>query len=71
MLRGEVFGPLECSVSVDSFGKECLEQEKYLYQYRNEVGVPPLAMIDDLVCPSVCGVNSVIMNSYINAKTNT
>ena len=31
VLQGEVFGPLECSVSVDSFGKECLEQEKYLY----------------------------------------
>ena len=71
VLQGEVFGPLECSVSVDSFGKECLNNEKLLYQYRGEVGVPPLAMIDDLVCPSVCGVDSVLMNSYINAKTRT
>ena len=68
VLQGEVFGPLECSVSIDSFGKECLEKNKYLYQYKDEVGVPPLAMIDDLVCPAVCGLDSVKINSYINAK---
>ena len=69
-LQGEVFGPLECSVSVDSFGKECLEKETNLYVYKGEVGVQPLAMIDDLVCPAVCGLDSVLMNSFINAKTN-
>ena len=70
VLQGEVFGPLECSVTVDTFGKECLEKEKHLYVYKNEVGIPPLAMIDDLVCPAVCGVDSVLVNAYINAKTN-
>ena len=30
-LQGEVFGPLECSVSVDTFSKEYLENEKHLY----------------------------------------
>ena len=25
ILQGDVFGPIECSVTVDSFGKECLE----------------------------------------------
>ena len=70
ILQGEVFGPLECSVTVDTFGKECLEKEKHLYVYKNEVGIPPLAMIDDLVCPAVCGVDSVLVNAYINAKTN-
>ena len=34
------------------------------------MGVPPLAMVDDLVCISTCGINSVLMNAYINAKTN-
>ena len=37
VLQGEVFGPLECSVSIDKFGKECLEEEKHLYEYKNEV----------------------------------
>ena len=48
-MQGEVFGPLECAVSVDKFGKECLDDKKYLYSYKGEVGIPPLAMIDDLV----------------------
>ena len=38
--------------------------------YKNEVGIPPLAMINDLVCPAVCGVDSLLVNAYITAKTN-
>ena len=68
VLQGDVFGPLECSVLVDTFGKECLEQEKYLYMYKGEVGIPPLAMVDDLITVANCGTESVIMNSYLNAK---
>ena len=34
VLQGEVFGPLQCSVQVDTFGKECLEEGKFLYKYR-------------------------------------
>ena len=71
VMQGEVFGPLECAVSVDKFGKECLDDKKQLYSYKGEVGIPPLAMIDDLVCPAVCGLDSFMMNAYINAKTNT
>jgi hypothetical protein len=29
-----------------------------------------LAMVDDLVCISECGIKSVLMNAFINAKTN-
>ena len=70
VLQGEVFGPLECSVSIDKFGKECLEEQKHLYEYKNEVGVPPLAMVDDISCVAKCGVDSVAANAFINAKTN-
>ena len=70
VMQGETFGPLCCSVQVDSFGKECLQKGNLLYQYKGEVGLPPLAMVDDLVCISECGINSVLMNSYINTKTN-
>ena len=48
VLQGEVFGPLECSITIDTFGKECLEEEKHLYIYKGVVGVPPLAMVDDV-----------------------
>ena len=70
IMQGETFGPLCCSVQVDSFGKECLVKNKLLYQYKGSVGVPPLAMVDDLVCISKCGIKSVLMNAFINAKTN-
>ena len=70
IMQRETFGPLCCSVQVDSFGKECLEKDKLLYSYKGSVGVPPLAMVDDLVCISECGIKSVLMNAFINAKTN-
>ena len=34
------------------------------------LGVPPLAMVDDLACISVCGLETVQMNGFLNAKTN-
>ena len=68
VMQGEVFGPLECSVSIDTFGKECLSEEKYLYIYKG-VKIPPLAMVDDLLCISTCGLATVKLNAYINAKT--
>ena len=68
--QGKTFGPLCCSVQVDSFGKECLKEGKLLYYYKEEVEVPPLAMVDDLVCISTCGINSVKMNAFINSKSN-
>ena len=61
--------PLECSVQIDTFGKECISENKYLYYYRNIVPVPPLSMIDDLLCISNCGINSILMNSFINTKS--
>ena len=69
VLQGEVFGPLQCSVQVDTFGKECLAQSKHLYSYRDCVGVPPLATIDDLLAVSECGIDTVKTNAYLNAKT--
>ena len=71
VMQGETLAPLECSVSVDSFGKECQEEEKYLFYYRDSIGIPSLAMIDDLVCISDCGLESVKLNAFINAKSNS
>ena len=70
VMQGEIFGPLCCSVTVDTFGKECLKNGKELYYYKGKVGKPPLAMIADLICVSKCGIKSVLMNAFINAKTN-
>ena len=70
VLQGDVFGPIECSVLVDTFGKECIAEQKHLYMYKETVGVPPLAMVDDLVAISHCGLDSVVMNAFLNSKSN-
>ena len=71
ILQGDVFGPLYCSNQIDTFGKECIEEKKYLYKYKNQVEIPPLGMVDDLVCISECGHKTTQMNSYINYKTSS
>ena len=70
IMQGEVYRPLCCSVQVDRFEKECILKNKYLYQYKESVGIPPLSMVDDLVMISTCGLSSAMMNSFINSKTN-
>ena len=68
VMQGDVWGSPACSVSIDSIGKECLEEHKYLYHYKGIVPIPPLAMVDDLLTISECGPTSVQLNSYINHK---
>ena len=49
IIQGDVFGPLLCSKQVDTFGSECIEQNKYLYSYKGKVDIPPLGRVDDLI----------------------
>ena len=49
VMQGDVFGSLMCSKTVDTFGKECLDNKKHLYLYKGKVEVPPLAMVDNIV----------------------
>ena len=69
--QGDVFGPILCSNQVDTFGKECLEECKYNYAYKGEVEIPPLGMVDDLLCISECGHKTAMVNAYINHKTSS
>jgi hypothetical protein len=65
ILQGDVLASRLCSVQIDSVGKECLEESKYLYMYKDVVGIPPLGMVDDLVCISECGPKTVMLNSFV------
>ena len=69
--QGDVFSPILCSNLVDTIGKECLQEGKYTYSYRGEVDIPPLSMMDDLLCVSECGHKSYMINAYINHKTSS
>lgn len=69
VLQGECLGPLKCSNSVDKIGKQCIEDETNLYYYRNSTAVPPLGMVNDVICVAKCGAESVEMNAYVNAMS--
>ena len=51
------------------FGKECLQENKYTYLYKGKVQIPPLSMVDDIICVSEWGFKSVMINSYLTCKT--
>ena len=70
VMQGEVTGPGQCSNQIDTFGKECIEENKLLYTYKDVVGIPPLGMVDDVLAVSLCGSDSVAMNAFLNQKTN-
>ena len=71
VMQGENFAPLECSVQVDTFGKECVTENKYLFKYRGSVEIPPLSMVDDLLCISECGFKTTMAHAYMTLKTDT
>ena len=66
--QGSVPGPPCCAVLVDSIGKDAINNNKHLYRYKGEVGIPALGLIDDVANVAVCGVDSVADNAYIVAK---
>ena len=70
VMQGETLAPLECSVTVDTIGKECVDEDKYLFKYKYKVKVPPLTMVDDIITVSKCGSETGEMNAFLNAKTN-
>ena len=68
-MQGTVLAGLKCSISIDTLGKECLENDHdILYTYKNSVKTPPLSFVDDILGISECGAKSVKMNAYIEAK---
>ena len=67
-MQGDVWAPSLCAVTIDSIGKECLQENKYLYKYREHVKIPPLATMDDVCAISACGVEALKLNSYLNYK---
>ena len=70
ILQGTVFAPLKCSIQVETLEKDCSQKDgaKVLYNYKNCVKIPPLSMVDDILTVSKCGLQSIEMNSILNAK---
>ena len=71
VMQGDVLAPLISSLQVDTMGKECLEEKKHLYFYKDTVPISPLGMVDDLLTISECGYKTTLVNQFINFKTGT
>ena len=70
IFQGSVLGPIKCSVSIDTFGGDTLSaknSENVLYKYKNVIDIPPLAMMDDSLAISKCGIKSIAPNSMLNS----
>ena len=71
ILQGSVLGPIKCSVSLDTFGRDVLSdasEYNVIYKYKDAVEIPPLAMMDDVLTISKCGLKSTEINATLNAK---
>ena len=70
-MQGTVLTPIKCSVQIDTLGKELLaENSDRLYKYKGYVKIPALALIDDILTISDCGINSIFMNAAVQSKVN-
>ena len=49
VLQGSVFGPIKCSVQMDTLGREALLSGCGIFKYKGVIDVPSLAMIDDVM----------------------
>ena len=68
VMQGGKWGPLQCSNSMDTIGKKCVEQGENLYIYKGLVRIMPLAMVDDLLGMAKCGIDSRNLNLTINSE---
>ena len=71
VMQGDVLAPLISSLQVDTMGKECFEDKKHLYYFKDIVPIGPLGMVDDLLTISECGYKTNLLNQFINFKTGT
>ena len=66
--QGSTWGPLLCSNTMDTLGKKVRDKEGPAYMYKGTVRILPLAMIDDINGISKCGMDSITLNTFINAQ---
>ena len=69
-MQGDTWAPGQASAQVDMFGKEMLKEEpSYMFRFKEEVPIPLLGQVDDLLGVSEQGYKSEQLNGYVNVKT--
>ena len=70
VMQGDTWATAMASSQVDSFGKEMLnENPSYMYKYLEEVPIPILGMVDDIIGVAEAGFKTQLLNAFINVKT--
>ena len=67
VMQGESVLSIMCTSSMDRISKDYKETG---YKYRNEVDIPKLGYVDDLIDIQTCGENTKAMNEYTNDEIN-
>ena len=65
-MQGSVWGSIFCTTSIDKLGQIAYENEDLLYMYKGQVAVPPISMVDDILCITKCS-DSAKINATVNA----
>ena len=66
VMQGTVWGRLFCTATMDKLGKLMYQNENLLYKYKNQVGIPTLGMVDDILSIQNCSSDAVKVNGVIN-----
>ena len=67
IMQGGVFGPLQCTTSIDKLAKEVYSKHEPLYMYKEVAAVPALLMVDDILTINKCSTTANTMNATVNA----
>ena len=68
VLQGDTFGSLLASVQVDAIAKE-VEKAGIGYNYKEELPINILGLVDDLIGVTEAGFKTQIMNTTLNLKS--
>ena len=69
--QGDPWGTIECSLHMEDISKDSLKPELEPYKYKDELEIPALLMVDDLITITESGYKSTRMNAFVNAKIAT
>ena len=66
VMQGTVWANMFCVVLLDRLGKLVYSDPKLLFYYKEEIAIPPLEMVDDVLSVQKCGIESSRINQTIN-----
>ena len=66
--QGDPWGSIQCSVQIDTIGKDSLAPDLEPFKYKELVEIPALGMVDDVLAITESGYKTARMNAFFTAK---